>query len=179
MNDITKTDHAKNQITHNGVEYCLMPVPDHEGWVDQSWSKMPGFVGEVVADKSHIDGFGHVNNMVYPNWAMEAAWQHSDRLGFPFEKFNELGVGFVIHRHEFDYKAPVLEGQRIQIATWVDENDGRMKLIRAYEIRFADTGRLVFKGKTLFICVDMKTGRPARMPPLFAQTYQTALESSR
>ncbi len=142
------------------------------------WTCPPGYVGTVTATGDHIDGFGHVNNMIYPIWCMEAAWKHSDGLGLPFSRFAEIGTGFVIAQHEFDYKRAMLEGERAHVATWIATNDRRMRLTRAYEIRLpAAKGALLFSGKTLFISIDMKTGRPCRMPPKFAEAYRPATEN--
>jgi len=105
---------------------------------------------------------------------MEAAWHHSEALGFPFSKFEEMGTGFVISRHEFDYKAPVLEGQSVHVATWIMANDQRLRLTRGYEIRLASDGALAFRGQTLFITIDMASGKPVRMPRAFAEAYAIA-----
>lgn len=139
-----------------------------------SWPVQPGYIGEVTALKEHIDGFNHVNNMVYQAWAMEAAWRHSDLLGFPFRRFQEIGIGFVISSHMFEYKTPIIEGDTVHVATWIAENDRRLRLTRAYEIRQARSEHLAFKGETLFISIDMSTGKPIRMPTEFADTYSVA-----
>ncbi|MEO1426122.1 MAG: thioesterase family protein [Pseudomonadota bacterium] len=159
---------------------ALTPLPatkspsQDEKWLGETWSRTPGYVGTVTATAAHIDGFGHVNNMVYPLWAMEAAWHHSAALGFPFERFQTMGTGFVISTHEFSYKVPVLKGQTVHVATWIARNDGRLRLTRAFEMRLADCGTLVFTGETLFISIDMQTGKPIRMPRAFAQAYAVA-----
>ncbi|MEL6380570.1 MAG: thioesterase family protein [Pseudomonadota bacterium] len=151
---------------------ALTPVRvETPAWPAQTWSRTPGFVGAVTADASHIDGFGHVNNMVYPLWAMEAAWHHSAALGFPFDRFQSMGTGFVISTHEFAYKVPVLMGQTVYVATWIAANDGRLRLRRGFEMRLAACGTLVFTGETLFISIDMETGKPVRMPAEFAKAY--------
>lgn len=155
---------------------ALTPIdPATVQWPAHRWPVTPGYVGAVTACAEHIDGFNHVNNMVYPTWCMEAAWHHSAVLGFPFSKFAELGTGFVISSHQFEYKAPVLEGQSVHVATWIAANDGRLRLTRAFEIRLADNGALVFRGQTLFISIDMATGKPVRMPAAFAKAYAVAL----
>jgi len=156
--------------------HYLTDIDGHKiSWPTAKWPVTPGYVGKVTPKRSDIDGFGHVNNMVYPLWAMEAAWRHSTLLGYPFERFREMGTGFVISSHQFDYKSPVLENEDIYVATWIADNDLRLRLTRAFEIRLVKDGRLAFQGRTLFISIDMATGRPVRMPAEFAKRYAIAI----
>lgn len=136
------------------------------------WPVAAPFVQRRVAGPEDIDEFGHVNNVRYVAWALEAAWAHSAALGFTFADYERCGVGCVVQRHEFDYVAPVREGESVDIATWIAENDGRLRLSRAYEMRRAGNGALLFRGRTKFVTIDMKTGRPARMPAEFAAGYR-------
>lgn len=149
------------------------PNPE-DGSYPGGWPVMPGYVGCLTVGHQHIDEFGHVNNLVYPTWALEAAWHHSTILGFPFSKFAELGTGFVVWNHSFDFLAPLIAGDEVLVATWIAANDGRMRLTRAYEMRHATSDKPVFRGQTLFISIDMKSGKPCRMPLAFKDGYQTA-----
>lgn len=142
--------------------------------LEQGWSVLPGYVGRVTAKTEHIDEFNHVNNLVYPQWALEAAWHHSTLLGFPFSKIKEGGIGFVIARHEFDYKGAVLEGDEVLVATWISANDKRLRMTRDYEMRLANSGKLVFRGQTFFITIDMASGKAVRMPKAFIEAYVSA-----
>jgi acyl-CoA thioester hydrolase len=90
------------------------------------------------------------------------------------EDYRRLGVGCVVWRHEFDYVAPVALGDEIEIATWIADNDTRVRLVRAYEMRNAKTGAVVFKGRTKFVCIDMASGKPTRMPKEFVDAYRPA-----
>ncbi len=138
------------------------------------WLVANPFVQRRVAGAADIDGFNHVNNARYIDWANEIAWAHSDALGLSMEDYRRLGTGCVVWRHEFDYAAPVVLGDAIEVATWIAENDNRVRLIRAYEMRNAAMGRVVFRGRTTFVSIDMKTGKPARMPKEFIEAYKPA-----
>ncbi|MFQ5563045.1 MAG: acyl-CoA thioesterase [Parvularculaceae bacterium] len=142
------------------------------------WPVVKPFVVRKIAAADDIDGFGHVNNRRYIDWALETAWAHSTALGFPFEEFKRLGAGFVVWRHEFDYAAPALEGDEIAIATWIADNDGRLRLTRAYEMRRIADGKALFRGRTRFITIDMETGKPRRMPKAYAEVYRAAQSAS-
>lgn len=136
-----------------------------------SWPVPSPFIIRKVAGLADIDAFHHVNNARYIDWANEIAWAHSDALGLSMDDYLRIGTGCVVWRHEFDYLAPVHLGDEIEIATWIAENDNRLRLVRAYEMRHASTGKIVFRGRTKFVCIDMKTGKPARMPPEFIAAY--------
>ena len=105
--------------------------------------------------------------------ALEAAWAHSTALGVSFADYERAGVGCVVWRQAFDYLAPVIEGEAVDIATWIAENDGRLRLARAYDMRRPDGAR-VFRRRTIFVSVDMKTGKPARLPAEFVAAYKPA-----
>ncbi len=136
------------------------------------WPIANPFIQRRAAREADIDGFNHVNNARYIDWANEIAWAHSDALGLSMADYLRIGVGCVVWRHEFDYVAPVVLGDEIDIATWIAENDNRVRLVRAYEMRNAATGRTVFRGRTTFVSIDMKSGKPARMPAEFIAAYK-------
>lgn len=132
------------------------------------------FILRRVAGAADIDRFNHVNNARYIDWANEIAWAHSNALGLSFDDYERLGAGCVVWRHEFDYAAPVRLGEALDLATWIAENDNRLRLVRAYEFRRAGDGALVFRGRTVFVSIDMKSGKPTRMPKEFVAAYAPA-----
>lgn len=136
------------------------------------WPVAEPYVIRRTAGGADIDAFNHVNNARYVDWANEIAWAHSDALGLSMDDYKRIGFGCVVWRHEFDYVAPVLKDDEIDVATWIAENDNRVRLVRAYEMRNTKTGAVVFRGRTKFVCIDMKTGRPARMPKEFILAYK-------
>jgi acyl-CoA thioester hydrolase len=142
------------------------------------WPVSSPFILSRTAVDGDIDAFNHVNNARYIDWANEVAWAHSEALGLSMEDYKRIGVGCVVWRHEFDYVAPVVHGDEIEIATWIAENDNRVRLVRAYEMRNAKTGAVVFRGRTKFVCIDMASGKPARMPQEFVEAYRPAQECS-
>ncbi|OFX00539.1 MAG: hypothetical protein A3E78_09900 [Alphaproteobacteria bacterium RIFCSPHIGHO2_12_FULL_63_12] len=136
------------------------------------WPVPAPFVQRRVAAPADIDAFNHVNNARYIDWANEIAWAHSEMLGLSMEDYKRIGTGCVVWRHEFDYIAPVALGDEIDVATWIAENDKRVRLVRAYEMRKTGTGAVVFRGRTKFVSIDMATGKPARMPKEFIEAYR-------
>ncbi|MEZ5895563.1 MAG: thioesterase family protein [Parvularculaceae bacterium] len=135
------------------------------------WPVAGPFIVRRVAGAVDIDGFGHVNNGRYVDWVNEIAWRHSQALGFSIDDYQRIGCGCVVWRHEFDYVSPILEGDAVDVATWIADNDGRVRLTRAYEMRHAGDGRTLFRGTTKFVTIDMTSGRPMRMPKEFVSAY--------
>ncbi|RZO67254.1 MAG: acyl-CoA thioesterase [Parvularculaceae bacterium] len=131
------------------------------------------FLVTRVAGNCDLDEFGHVNNVRYVAWAMDAAWAHSKAIGMSFAEYDRIGAGFVVQRHDFKYLAPVHEGDEVTIATWIDANDGRVRLIRRFEI-WAGDDRKCFAGATHMVAIDLKSGRPTRMPKEFVEAYPPA-----
>lgn len=139
-----------------------------------AWDVAEPFVQPVVVGHEHIDEFGHTNNVQYLRWCEQVAWAHSRSLGLSMEAYERLGSGCVARRHELDYLAPTFSGEELMLATWVHENDGRLSMWRAYQIIRVGDGRTVLRGRTLWICVDLATGRPKRMPAEFVDAYRPA-----
>ncbi|MEO1311962.1 MAG: thioesterase family protein [Pseudomonadota bacterium] len=135
------------------------------------WDFPEPFTIDISPTPEDVDGFGHVNNLVYARWCVECAWAHSEALGFSFDDYRRLGRGMVVHHHEFDYVGQAVEGERLLVATWVLENDGRLRMTRGYQIVRSRSGETLLRGSTRFVCIDMATLRPARMPRAFAEGY--------
>lgn len=140
---------------------------------DFDWDVERPFTQHFIVGPEHLDAFGHTNNVFYLGWLEQAAWAHSVALGFDFAAFQKLGTGCVARRHELDYLAPSFAGDELWLATWVHANDRRLSMWRRYQIIRAADRRTVLRGQTQWVSVDMKTGRPKRMPPEF-YVYQPA-----
>lgn len=139
---------------------------------EPDWDHPDPFIHEVTVEPHHIDDFQHTNNVVYLTWMAKTAWEHSKALGLDFAAYARLNRGMVVRRHEMDYLAPTHEGDRILVATWITGNDGRLRLRRRFQMRDAATGRTLFRGLSDFVCIDIRVGKPARMPREFVDAYR-------
>ena len=110
-----------------------------------------------------IDGLGHVNNLVYLAWFIEAAAAHSEAAGWPHSRMIKLGEGWVIRRHEIDYLAQVRPEDTVVIKTWIDSAE-RTSSVRKYEIIRPLDGKTVCRGLTLWVWMNYKAGRAGRIP---------------
>ncbi len=139
--------------------------------MQNTWPVSAPFVHSRTVANDDIDAFGHVNNVRYIDWAMDVAWAHTNALGLSFADYERLGIGCVVWRHEFDYLASARAGENIDIATWIAKNDRRVRLVRAFEMRRPSDEKVLFRGQTVFVTIDMKSGKPARMPKEFISGY--------
>jgi acyl-CoA thioester hydrolase len=77
---------------------------------------------------------------------------------------------WVVREHKVEYFLPAFENEEIEIRTWV-ENIRRVRSLRKYEfIRKADNKVLV-KGETDWVFVDVKTGNPRAVPNEVIQVF--------
>ena len=107
-----------------------------------------------------IDEQDHVNNTVYLRWVQEVATAHWRAIASAEAK---EAIGWVVLRHEIDYKAPAALGAGIVLRTWVGKAT-RLTFERFTEIRRSNGGQLLAKARTLWCPVNAQTGRPSRVP---------------
>ena len=142
--------------------------------VELDWDVIEPFHQRVVVAPEHLDDFRHTNNVVYLGWLEQVAWRHSQHLGLGFADYERLGAGCVARRHELDYLAPTFAGDVLHLATWIAETDSRLTMWRGYQVIRESDRRTVLRARTLWVCVDLASGRPRRMPAEFTATYHPA-----
>jgi acyl-CoA thioester hydrolase len=136
------------------------------------WKVPSPYIERVTVSESDIDEMEHTNNVVYLGWLERAAWAHSKSLGFSMDDYRRIGCGVVARRHELEYLLPTFRGEELLIGTWISGNDGRLSTYRDYQIIRVRDEKTVLLGHTHWVCVDMTTGRPRRMPPEFIEGYR-------
>jgi acyl-CoA thioester hydrolase len=119
---------------------------------------------------SAIDFNGHVNNVTYLTWMMEAASRHSQSVGMGFEQCLEYGGTWVAKSHHIEYKSPAFEGDELRMTTWIDTL-GKIVSERRYELRKVADDFLICEGKTEWVFVDKKRMRPMRIPAQIAEAF--------
>src|SRR5215475_7976463 len=107
-----------------------------------------------------IDEQNHVNNTVYLRWIQEVATAHWQAIA---SSEAQEGIGWVVVRHEIDYKAPVGLGDDVVLRTWVGQAT-RLTFERFTEILRRSDGQLLSKARTLWCPINAQTGRPVRVP---------------
>jgi acyl-CoA thioester hydrolase len=117
---------------------------------------------EVDVAGADIDDLGHVGNVVYLGWVLSAAAAHSAVAGWDLPALQRAGLVWVVHRHEIDYLAPALPGDRIAIETWVESWEAA-SCARRTVIRRGDVD--LCRASTRWVLVSFPGGRPRRVPP--------------
>ena len=118
---------------------------------------------------SDIDEQNHVNNTVYLRWVQEVATAHWKSLA---STEAQAAIGWVVLRHEIDYKMPASLGDEVILRTWVGEAS-RLKFERFTEIlRKTDpppdgfavaNNQVLARARTVWVPIDTRTGKPTRV----------------
>ena len=107
-----------------------------------------------------IDEQNHVNNTVYLRWVQEVATAHWRAVATPEA---QKTIGWVVLRHEIDYRTPAALGDKIILRTWVGKAS-RLTFERFTEIRRDSDGQLLSRARTLWCPINAQTARPMRVP---------------
>jgi acyl-CoA thioester hydrolase len=117
-----------------------------------------------------IDDLGHAGNYHYVRWLQHAAVAHSTANGWPPERYDELGAGWVVRSHKITYLKPAFEGDRVVIRTWV-ENMKPATSLRRYEIMLAD-GSVLARAETDWAFINYAKQKAVRIPTEVANSFQ-------
>jgi acyl-CoA thioester hydrolase len=123
----------------------------------------------VLVLPGDIDEQNHVNNTVYLRWVQDVATAHWRAVANPEAQEN---IGWVVIRHEIDYKAPAALADRIVLRTWVGKAT-RLTFERFTEIRLKTDGQLLSKARTLWCPINAQTARPTRVPAEVRAQFST------
>ena len=123
----------------------------------------------ITADEADIDGLGHVSNLVYLRWVLEAATAHSTARGWDLDAYKQLGSVWVVRRHELDYLGQVTVGQSLVAETWVDSWK-QVSCVRKTEL--IRDGQVVARCATTWAFLSLASGRPQRIPEQLVAAFQ-------
>ncbi|MDP9187323.1 MAG: acyl-CoA thioesterase [Verrucomicrobiota bacterium] len=137
-----------------------------------------------------IDEQNHVNNAVYLRWIQDVATAHWKSLA---SAQSQAAIGWIVLRHEIDYKMPASLGDEILLRTWVGKAS-RLKFERFTEIRrksaiWTDSSggeidppqdgfavanmQLLSQARTLWVPIDVRTGKPTRVATELRAQFST------
>jgi acyl-CoA thioester hydrolase len=91
-------------------------------------------------------------------------------------EYRRLDRAMAVLRHEIDYLASAYEDQQLQMATWIVESDQRLKMDRCFQLIRPSDGVTLLRAKTTFVCIELSSGKPKRMPAEFVEGYGAALQ---
>jgi len=113
----------------------------------------------VSVQPGDIDGQNHVNNTVYLRWVQDVAIAHWKSLA---SLDAQEAIGWVVLRHEIDYRIPANLGDEIGLRTWVGEAS-RLKFERFTEVHRKADNKLLAQARTVWVPIDSQTGKPTRV----------------
>jgi acyl-CoA thioester hydrolase len=116
-----------------------------------------------------IDRQNHVNNTVYVRWIQEVATAHWEAHAPATARD---AMGWVVLRHEIDYKMPANLGDEIILRTWVGQAT-RVTFERFVEILRQGDRKLLAAARTLWVPINPDTGKPTRVPPEVRARFST------
>jgi acyl-CoA thioester hydrolase len=116
----------------------------------------------ITIPETAIDENGHVNNVAYVQWMQDIAVEHYESIGGT-NPMQLIGATWVVREHRIEYFLPAFAGEKIEIRTWV-ENLRRVRSLRKYEFVRKLDGKILVRGETDWVFVDVKTGSPRAVP---------------
>lgn len=141
------------------------------------WDQPDPFVIEVVVSAEQIDDLGHTNNLHYLDWLQRCAWQHSLSRGFGPEQMVRLGNAMAVHETHMRYLAATFEGERLLVGDWITACDGRLRATRSFQIIRASDLAVVMRASIDYVCINIDSGKPTRMPTEFVAAYADDLRA--
>jgi acyl-CoA thioester hydrolase len=140
------------------------------------WDLPSAFTTPTRVAPDEVDRLQHVNNAVYLAWCEEVGWRHTDSVGLPWERWAELDRAMAVLHARLDFVRPALLGDEVMLATWIAANDGRVRIRRRFQfIRTSDAATLL-RAELEFVCIEISSGRPRRLPSEFVETYRVLPE---
>lgn len=140
-----------------------------------NWDRPNPFTHEISVKPEDIDGLGHANNAVYVSWLERCAWQHSISLGLDLDEYHRLDRAMAVVRHEIDYLLSAYEGEQLVMGTWIVQWDRKLKMDRCFQLIRPADGATLLRARTTFVCIELSTGKPKRMPAEFLAGYGKAV----
>ncbi len=137
---------------------------------------MPAIYEHALTVRSEeIDRLGHVNNLAYLAWMIDAAVAHSAAQGWSGDRYEQLGAVWVVRSHEIKYVEPAYDGEQIVVRTWVADMT-KVSSTRRFRIACAADDRLLAKAATRWAFVDLATGALKRIPEEVWRSFELVAE---
>lgn len=131
------------------------------------------YIRSITIPADVIDENGHVNNVAYVQWMQDIAVEHYESIGGITAQGQDST--WVVREHRIEYLLPAFAGDEIEIKTWV-ENIRRVRSLRKYEFVRKSDGKILVKGETDWVFVDVKTGTPRAIPEEVSKVFALSQE---
>lgn len=131
----------------------------------------------ITVEDRHIDVQGHVNNLTYIKWLIDAAVEHSNVQGWPQTRYREFGAGWVAKSHYVEYHGPAFLGEELLLCTWV-ANLKKISSVRKYRITRPADGKTIVTAETHWAFVDLNSHKPTRIPADVLEAFEIVDDAS-
>ena len=121
------------------------------------------YTQQITVGQDDIDMQHRVSNLRYVAWMQDVAVAHSAVCGWPMERYDSIGQGWVVRQHTITYKRPAFLGDVITAATWIAFYASRRSL-RRYAFWNAKEKALLAEAETQWVFIDMTSGKPVSVP---------------
>lgn len=124
---------------------------------------------DFTVPEEALDRNGHVNNLVYLRWILDAAMSHVDAQGSA-QAAKAAGATWIVRSHRIEYLRPAFAGEHISVWTWVT-NFRRVQSLRKYKIFRLEDQALLAEGETDWVFVDAQSGKMRSIPKEVQATF--------
>lgn len=131
----------------------------------EAFPEPPGSHAEKVTWRGRvqwrdIDSFGHLNNAAYFSYTEAAAGEAGLQFGITPDASE---VGWTLKRSRMQYLQPARFPDELEIETWLSSLR-KASAERQYEIYRAGDRELLARSTSLWLTIDLVSGRPRRIP---------------
>lgn len=139
--------------------------------VEVNWDRPNPFVVFHEVGDADIDELGHTNNVCYLGWLERCAWGHSAAVGYDVDNMLAINHAMVVRDTRMQYLLATFAGDRLHIGDWIVDCDRKLRATRAFQIVREQDSKTVMRAEIDYVCINIETGRPSRMPPEFVAAY--------
>ena len=146
------------------------PVPPPLPWIRRN-----PYTLEILVESHHMDRLGHTNNTHYVQWMQTISWQHVEHINMGWALQEKEGRAMAIARTEIDYIASAYTDDTLVMGTWITECDDRLQSAREFQLIRLRDQKTLLRAMCRYVCIDIRKGKPARMPASFIQAHHYAI----
>jgi len=129
------------------------------------------FDTEIVVRPNEIDINRHVHQSVYLDYVLFARYDQMKRCyKMPIEEFFKMGYSWATKSMHLEFNKPVYLGEIIIVRTWVEEIKQKGVKVR-FQILKKETKEIVAEGYMLYVLINIKTGKPEKIPEIALKKY--------
>lgn len=116
------------------------------------------------------DQMGIVHHSNYIRWFEDARVDFLEKVGFSYDKMEEMGIMIVVLGASCDYKIYARFGDRIVVIPKISEFNG-FKMTVTYRVYNKETGTLLATGETRHCFTDLNL-KPVRTKKEYPDVYE-------